>query len=110
MWCDGPFKEVVVFMVTVAQCTAQIDRNSGMLQRLISDLTNKEQAITIEQALQQVRVDSTICIFGAITEPLLANGFCGTLFATVDPVLTAIYTLISGFCATHPVLQVRAIV
>ena len=69
MWCDGPFKEVVVFMVTVAQCTAQIDRNSGMLQRLISDLTNKEQAITIEQAA----VDLTVLTKGPLPPPSSRN-------------------------------------
>ena len=69
MWCDGPFKEVVVFMVTVAQCTAQIDRTSGMLQRLISDLTNKEQAITIEQAA----VDLTVLTKGPLPPPSSRN-------------------------------------
>lgn len=63
--------------------------------------------ITVEEAFQQVRVESAVCIFGAITEPLLANGFCGTIFATVDSVLTSIYTSISTYCMSHPAVQVH---
>ena len=60
----------------------------------------------IDQALQEVRVESTICIIAAITEPIVANGDCGTVFASVDPVLTSLHASISAFCSAHPGLQV----
>ena len=60
----------------------------------------------IDQALLQVRPESTVCIIAAITDSLVANGDCGTIFASVDPVLTTLYTSISAFSSAHPALKV----
>ena len=60
----------------------------------------------VNQALSEIRPESTICIFAGITEPLLTNGDCGTINASVDPVLTDLFTSLSNFSLAHPVLQV----
>jgi hypothetical protein len=56
-------------MSPIVQCTAQIERNTGMIQRLTSDLNNKEQAITIEQAA----VDLTVITKGPLPAPSSRN-------------------------------------
>ena len=61
----------------------------------------------LSQPLLEVRSESSICIFAAMTDALLSNGDCGTIYASVDPVLTSIFTSLSGFCTAHPGLQVR---
>ena len=63
-------------------------------------------ANTLDQSLQQVRVETTHLIIAAITDHLLANGFCGTIYATVDPILTSVFKSISSYCVAHPILQV----
>ena len=60
----------------------------------------------IDQALQEIRAESTIVIIAALTEPLVANGDCGTIFASIDPILTSLHQSISAFCSVHPTLQV----
>ena len=60
----------------------------------------------IDQALQEIRAESTIVIIAALTEPLVANGDCGTIFASIDPILTSLHHSISTFCSAHPTLQV----
>ena len=60
----------------------------------------------IDQALQEIRSESTICIVAAITEPIVSNGDCGTVFASVDPVLSSLHASISAYCTSHPDLQV----
>ena len=51
------------------QSTAQIDRNTAMIQRLSNDLNNKEQAISIEQAA----VDLTVLTKGPLPPPSSRN-------------------------------------
>ena len=60
----------------------------------------------IDQALQEIRAESTICIIAALTEPLVSNGDCGTIFASIDPILTSLHLSISTYCSSHPTLQV----
>ena len=45
----------------------------------------------VAQALQEVRPESSVCIFAAMTEPLLASGDCRTIFAPVDPVFISLF-------------------
>ena len=63
-------------------------------------------AKTIEQSLHLVRAESNICIVAAITEQLLSGGFCGTIYGSVDPMLTSINAAISSYCINHPIIQV----
>ena len=58
-----------------------------------------------DQALQEVKPEATICIIAAFTDSLVANGFSGTIFASVDPILTSFYTSVSGLCNARPTLQ-----
>ena len=61
----------------------------------------------IEQALNEVRPESTVCIVAAVTDLLLSSGDCGTIYASIDPVLDSFFTSLSRFCVSRPDLQVR---
>ena len=61
----------------------------------------------ISAVLNDVRPDSTVCIVAAITDFLLSSGDCGTIFASVDPLLTDFSHQIVGFCNSRPNLQVH---
>ena len=64
---------------------------------------------TLDAALTDVRNESSVLILASLTEFILANGFCGTIQSTVDPVLSSFVTTICGFCAFKPHLQVCAV-
>ena len=64
----------------------------------------------VDQALQEVRPESNICIFAAITEPLISGGDCGTIFASIDPILTSLHACIAAFCVARPNLQVKILI
>ena len=61
---------------------------------------------SISAALQEVRPESQVCIVAAITDLLLSGGDCGTIFASIDPPLTAFRDKIVAFCVARPMLQV----
>ena len=61
----------------------------------------------IEQALGEVRAESSVCIVAAITDLLLSGGDCGTIFASIDPPLTTFFSALSVFSQAHPTVQVR---
>ena len=63
-------------------------------------------ASTFDAALAEVRADSSVLIVATLTEFILANGFCGTVHSSIDPVLAAFVTKMSGFCAFRPAIQV----
>ena len=54
----------------------------------------------IEQALNEVRSESTVCIVAAVTDLLLSSGDCGTIYASIDPVLDSFFTSLSRFCVS----------
>ena len=60
----------------------------------------------ISTVLADVRPDSSVCIVAAITDYLLSNGDCGTIFASIDPLLTDFLAQIVQFCSSRPNLQV----
>ena len=60
----------------------------------------------IDQTLLEVRPESSICIVSALTDPIVANGDCGTVFASVDPILTSLHASIAAYCSAHPQIQV----
>ena len=92
---------------------ANVRRNMTSLNIASREVMKAAQVIDylgvspVNQALQEVRDESNICIFAGITEPLLTNGDCGTINASVDPVLHEIFASLSSFCLAHPALQVR---
>ena len=65
--------------------------------------------VGLDQALNEVRAESNVLILASVTEFLLANGDCGTIFSSIDPVLCDLTTKIVGFCAYRPHLQASAI-
>ena len=89
---------------------ANVTRNMTGLNVASREVLKTAQVINfsnpIEQSFQQVRAESSVCIVAFLTDQILAAGFCGTLYASVDPVLDSIKTSVSGFCASHPGLQV----
>ena len=62
---------------------------------------------TLDNALNEVRADSSVLVLASMTEFIVSSGDCGTIFSSVDPVLADVATKISGFCAFRPTLQVR---
>ena len=62
--------------------------------------------VALDAALQEVRAESEVLILAAITEFLISGGYCGTIYATIDPVLATFATKVIGFCAVRPNLQV----
>ena len=63
----------------------------------------------LDNALREVRPDSSVLILASMTEFLIGGGDCGTIFSSIDPVLSAVATQMSGFCAFRPTLQVSII-
>ena len=62
----------------------------------------------ISSALQEVRRESNVCIIAALTDCLLAQGDCGTIFASIDPVLASLRDAIASFCESRPDLKVKS--
>ena len=94
---------------------ANVKRNMTELNIASREVMKNAQVIDylgvspIDQALSDVRPESNICIVAALTEPLLANGDCGTINASVDPALTSIFKTLSRFCLSRQDLQVLKI-
>ena len=61
---------------------------------------------SFDSALASVRSESSVCIVAAITDLLLSNGDCGTISASIDPVLNTFSAQIVQFCNAKPNLQV----
>ena len=64
-----------------------------------------DDLVSLDGALLAVRPESAICIVAATTEPLVSAQRDGTLFATVDPILSELVTKLSTFCLSRPALQ-----
>ena len=65
---------------------------------------------SFEAVLGQVRPESSVCIIAAITDILMSNGDCGTIFASVDPILNSLCGQIADLCTSRPTLQVLLLV
>ena len=61
----------------------------------------------LADALREVRKESSVVIFAGLTLPILANGDCGTISASVDPVFSAALSTLSSFCVANPDKQVH---
>ena len=61
---------------------------------------------SFDSALASVRSESSVCIVAAITDLLLSNGDCGTISASIDPILNTFSAQIVQFCNAKPNLQV----
>ena len=64
-------------------------------------------AITsLDASLNQVRVESNVCIVAVITDFLLTAGDCGTVSSSIDPILDSFSKRLIAFCAARQDLQV----
>lgn len=59
----------------------------------------------IDDALNEIRAESEVLIFASVTELLLSSGDCGTIFSSIDPVLTSLASRLTSFCSFRPTLQ-----
>ena len=59
----------------------------------------------MDSRLNEVRPESEVLILASITEFLLSSGDCGTIYSSIDPVLTAFASKVVGFCAYRPNLK-----
>ena len=62
---------------------------------------------TLDDALNNVRKESTVLVIAAFTEFILSGGDCGTIASSIDPILAELSTKIKGFCSFRPDLKVR---
>ena len=63
---------------------------------------------TLDASLNSVRPESNILILASVTEFLLSSGDCGTIFSSIDPVLSSLSAKLNGFSTFRPNLQVIA--
>ena len=63
-------------------------------------------AASLEPSLAEVRSESNVCIFAAVTGFLLMGGYAGTVAASVDPALTTLRDKIFALCRSRPGMQV----
>ena len=61
---------------------------------------------TLEASLLQVPQESNVCILAVITDFLLANGDCGTINSSINPVLDTFSKVVTHFCNARQDLQV----
>ena len=59
-----------------------------------------------DQVLKEVRADAEVCIIAALTDLLLVGGDSGTIYASIDPILTSFRTKVFNYCDSHPNQQV----
>ena len=61
---------------------------------------------SLDDAFKEIRAESTVCIIAATTDLLLSGGDSGTIFATIDPILTALRNKLYSLCTNRPELEV----
>ena len=72
-----------------------------------AQIINHVGGVPLEQALQGVRLESNVCIIASITDLLISGGDCGTIFSTIDPILSSLHAQLTTFCVSRPNLQVQ---
>ena len=58
------------------------------------------------QSLRDVSSDTTVCLIQSVTSFLVATANVGTVFGTIDPVLTEFALQVRDFCSARPSIQV----
>ena len=95
---------------------ANVRRNMTGLNMASREVMQNSQILdcvamaTLDTALQGVRAESTVLIVASITEFILSQGDCGTIYSSIDPVLASFSTAMKTFCAFRPQIQVRLVV
>ena len=91
---------------------ANVRRNMTNLNIASREIMKKAEVIdciqlsSLDNALSQVRVETSILIVASITEFLLSGGDCGSIGSSIDHLLTAFASKVTGFCAVRPAVQV----
>ena len=62
---------------------------------------------SFDDAFREIRPESTVCIIAALTDLLLSGGDGGTIFSSIDPILTSFRTRVFALCNSRPDLQAR---
>ena len=89
-----------------------VRRNMTSLNIASREIMKKAEVIdciqlsSLDNALSQVRVETSILIVASITEFLLSGGDCGSIGSSIDHLLTAFASKVTGFCAVRPAVQV----
>ena len=60
---------------------------------------------SFDQAFKEIRPESTVCIIAALTDLLLSGGDGGTIFSSIDPIVTSFRTRVFALCNSRPDLQ-----
>ena len=62
---------------------------------------------SFDTVFREIRPESSICIIAALTDLLLAGGDGGTIFSSINPILTSFRTKVFALCTSRPDLQAR---
>ena len=65
--------------------------------------------VAFDEALSNIRKESSVLIVAAVTEFIMSIGDCGTVASTIDPVLSELTNKLCGFCLLRPNLQVHTL-
>ena len=60
---------------------------------------------SFDVAFQEIRNESQVCIVAALTDLLLSGGDAGTVYASIDPILTSFRLKLINLCSSRPNLQ-----
>ena len=61
---------------------------------------------TFDSVFREIRPESTVCIIAALTDLILSGGDGGTIFACIDPILSAFRTKVLDLCSQRTDLHV----
>ena len=80
--------------------------NASRPSMVTAKVIDCQSAALFTSALQQVPLDTTVCIVESVTSFLVAAQDSGSIFGTIDPVLTDFANTLGEFCAARNTLQV----
>ena len=92
---------------------ANVKRNMTGMNIASRDSMKNAQVIdyvapaSFDTVFREIRPESTVCIIAALTDLLLAGGDGGTIFSTIDPILSSFRTKAFALCTSRPDLQAR---
>ena len=61
---------------------------------------------SLAQCLRDISSDTTVCLIQSVTAFLVSTPFSGTVFGSIDPILTDFAQQIREFCTARPSVQV----
>ena len=64
---------------------------------------------SFESVFKEIRPEAEVCIIAALTDLILSGGDSGTIFASIDPILTSFRAKVFILCDAKPNLQARSL-